>query len=413
MRIVQPLRVRAIALLWGGLATSAVGDQLYNVAIAWIAVGVLGAAAGYLSAAQALIATATALLAGAWADARDDRRLMIAADLVRAGVLAALVALWLATGRVAPGGLVAAVFVLAAGQALFRPALQAVLPRIEADRALLPATNALLDSTERLARLVGPGLIALLAAILPPMHFLTLNAVTFAVSALAVSRIRGLRPRGPVVRGGVIETARQGFQAMRQDRLLRYMLSATGIHNGAWYTSIFLGVPLLLRSGDASGGIGSYGLVIASYGIGNVAANLAVSSRGLPGQPGRLIFAGQMVNGTGIVLLALATLLSGWAVLPALCAAAAISGAGGPMGDIPRAVLVQTLLPPGRVAGAVRAWMVVNNLGTLVAMSLAPLLVAAAGARACVAVCGLAIVSVGAIGLLRLAGHAPILQAAE
>ena len=57
-----------MALLWGGLSFSAVGDQLYAVALTWIAVGVLGSNAGYLSALQAFIALLEVLFIGAWAD---------------------------------------------------------------------------------------------------------------------------------------------------------------------------------------------------------------------------------------------------------------------------------------------------------------------------------------------------------
>ena len=46
MRILQPLRDGAVAALWGGLATAAIGDQLYTVALSWIAVAVFGTAAG-------------------------------------------------------------------------------------------------------------------------------------------------------------------------------------------------------------------------------------------------------------------------------------------------------------------------------------------------------------------------------
>jgi DHA3 family macrolide efflux protein-like MFS transporter len=56
MRIFHPLRRLPVALLWGGLCLSALGDQLYAVALIWIAVGVLGANAGYLGALQALVA---------------------------------------------------------------------------------------------------------------------------------------------------------------------------------------------------------------------------------------------------------------------------------------------------------------------------------------------------------------------
>src|SRR5271166_1615913 len=107
MRLLRPLRQRGIALLWGGLATSAIGDQLYTVAITWIAVETLGGAAGYLSALQAGMTLATALAVGGWADRRDDRTMMIGADAARALALALLVATATATGRTSAVALVA------------------------------------------------------------------------------------------------------------------------------------------------------------------------------------------------------------------------------------------------------------------------------------------------------------------
>ena len=61
MRLLRPLRDVPIALLWGGLATSAVGDQLYAVVLSWIAVAAFGAAAGYLTALQAAIVLLTGM----------------------------------------------------------------------------------------------------------------------------------------------------------------------------------------------------------------------------------------------------------------------------------------------------------------------------------------------------------------
>jgi hypothetical protein len=50
MRIFRPLRGRSMALLWGELSFSAIGDQRYAVAMTWIAVGALGSNAEYLCA---------------------------------------------------------------------------------------------------------------------------------------------------------------------------------------------------------------------------------------------------------------------------------------------------------------------------------------------------------------------------
>ena len=413
MRLLRPLRQRAIALLWGGLATSAIGDQLYNVAITWIAVEALGAAAGYLSALQAGMTLLTALAVGGWADTRDDRSMMIGADLARALGLALLVAATVAIGRTPASALIGTVIVLAAGQAIFRPALQSLLPMLVPDRAQLPAANALLDATERIARLTGPGLIAALSGMLAPIAFLALNTATFLVSAAAVWRIGRLSGvvRAPAP-GNVLAQVRRGFAAMRRDPLLGFLLATTGIHNGVWYAAMFLGLPLALAA-SGGGGIGEYGLAIASYGVGNLALNLIVGSRVLPSRPGLLIFGGNLVNGAGLVLIGAAAGLAGSARTAAICCASAVAGAGGPMNDIPRATLVQMILPHGEIAASMRAWMAVNNAGLLLAMAISPSLVTVFGPRLMVSLCGLVVVVIGLVGLLRHSAHAPLPPAPE
>src|ERR1700733_6100851 len=98
MRILRPLRGRSMALLWAGLSLSAVGDQLYAVALTWIAVGVLGSNAGYLSAGQAFIGMLAVLFIGVWADRWEQLRGMIAADVASAAVLLGVVGVALASG---------------------------------------------------------------------------------------------------------------------------------------------------------------------------------------------------------------------------------------------------------------------------------------------------------------------------
>ena len=151
MRILQPLRGRSMALLWAGLSLSAIGDQLYAVALTWIAVEALGSNAGYLTALQALIALLAVLSIGVWADRWEQSRAMIAADLASAAALLGVVASALATGRTGIAGLACAIVVLSLGQAVFKPALQAVIPTVVDDARLLPAANGLLDATQRIA----------------------------------------------------------------------------------------------------------------------------------------------------------------------------------------------------------------------------------------------------------------------
>ena len=413
VRLFRPLRDVPIALLWGGMATSAVGDQLDAVALSWIAVAVFGAAAGYLTALQVGTVLVMALGSGHWADRRAHRSVMIGADLGRAAALLVVVAAWLAVGHPPAWGLVLAVLVLAAGQALFRPALQATLPALIADRTLLPATNGLLDSTDRIARLLGPGLVALLAGFLPLAHFLTLDAATFAASALAIWLIGRLRPlprAAPEAEAGIGAAIARGFRAMRRHALLGYVLGATCVINGAWYVAMFLGVPLAIEHlgvrGPGGSGLSAYGLVISAYGCTNLLATLVVGNLALPPRPGLRMFSGNMTVGAGFLLLgaAMALPMPPAARLPCFMAAAGLAAIGGPMSDITIATLRQTLLAAGDMAAAMRAYMVMNNFGLLVGMLLAPELFRGVGIPGTVGLCGAAILLAGVTGMLRHGG---------
>jgi DHA3 family macrolide efflux protein-like MFS transporter len=414
MRILRPLRGRSMALLWAGLSLSAVGDQLYAVALTWIAVGVLGSNAGYLSAVQAFIGMLAVLFIGVWADRWEQLRGMIAADVASAAVLLGVVGVALASGGPGVVGLVCAIVVLALGQAVFRPALQSVLPGVVEDTALLPAANGLLDATSRIARLLGPGLVALLVGAVPVVHFLTMDAVTFLVSAGALTLIRMRRPspssatgrlRRESVRSGIV----RGWRATSRHRLLFYYLTVSGPLNGAWYAVYYLCLPLMIsRSGlgasGGSSGLGAYGLILSAYGCGNLAATVFLGGRRLPARPQFQMLAGNIQGGCGVLLLAAANGLPVEWRLAGFAVAAALTAMGGPMQDIPTAVLRQTRLAPGDRPAAMRAYMAVVGLGILIAMLLTPIAVTWFGVTRVIVACGMVYLVVAAAGLARLAG---------
>jgi hypothetical protein len=316
----------------------------------------------------------------------------------------------LAEGKPPAWGLVLAVGVIAAGQAFFRPALQASMPGLILDRAMLPATNALLDATGRIARLLGPGLVALLAAWLPLAQFLTLDAVTFIVSAaciLVIGHLRVFPHAPPADREGMAASVARGFRATRAHALLGFVLGSTFVINGAWFTVMFLGLPLAIDrlgiTGPGGSGLSAYGLVISAYGCTNLMATLVVGNLALPVHPGRRVFSGSMTTGGGIALLgfAMAVPLPTEARLPCFMAAAGLAAIGGPMSDVTIATVRQLLLATPDMAAAMRAYMVMTNAGALLGMLLAPALFRTIGPSAVVSLCGVAIVLTGATGLLR------------
>ena len=422
MRLLRPLRHRPVALLWGGLALSAIGDQLYNVALIWIAVGALGAAAAYVTALQAACMLVTTLFAGHWVDRWEQRPTLIAADLARIAALLLVVALWSVKGQPSPAALVFAVVVLATGAAIARPAVQALLPTLLPDRAALPAANALIDSTERMARLAGPMLVGALAGLLPERHFLTLDAATFAASAIAVLLIgrRSASPAAPPAtslpgippaRMRFSASALRGVRAVRHDGLLRDCWATSGVLNGAWLTVFYLCVPLLIQreglGGPAGTGLGAFGLVIACYGLTNFLTLLVVGNREMPARPQTQIALARFVMGAGLLVVAAAAAFAPHGlVLAGMMAGALVAAPGGPMGDVPIAVMRQLRTPPGEVAPAVRAFIASSQLGTILALLVAPVLIAWLGVASVAALCGVMVMMVGVLIQVRNAGGA-------
>ena len=50
--VFRPLKDRAVATVWSGLAASTIGEDLFRVAVVWIAAEQIGNAAGYVNATQ-------------------------------------------------------------------------------------------------------------------------------------------------------------------------------------------------------------------------------------------------------------------------------------------------------------------------------------------------------------------------
>src|SRR5262245_7791299 len=83
MLILKPLRHKGLAWIWGGQVFSAIGDQVHNVALIWLAAGLIGNNTGYLTAIQAASIFLFSLLGGIFADRWNQRTTMIAVDLLR------------------------------------------------------------------------------------------------------------------------------------------------------------------------------------------------------------------------------------------------------------------------------------------------------------------------------------------
>jgi hypothetical protein len=170
-------------------AVSQLGDAFQFVALMWFAVatgGPLGVIAVRIG--NSLPALMFALHGGVAADRWNRRRLLIAADLVRAAVLIPAAVAGIA-GVLPLWALVPVGFVLATATSYFVPAFGAFLPSL-VGRHNVQQANGLISATNNVLSVSGWALAALLLSFVSVGTFFALNAASFAVSALLLIGIR-------------------------------------------------------------------------------------------------------------------------------------------------------------------------------------------------------------------------------
>ncbi len=178
---------RNFGLLWFGQLISIAGDWVLFIALPFFVYDLTGSAlaTGAMFIASTLPRVLLGSLAGVFVDRWDRRQTMIAADLLRAGLLLALLAvrsvdqLWL-------------VYVVALLQAAFSqffvPAKNAIVPNLVSPDELV-AANSLNSLGESIARLLAPPLGGALFAWLGLHSSILFDSASFLFSALLLALI--------------------------------------------------------------------------------------------------------------------------------------------------------------------------------------------------------------------------------
>jgi MFS family permease len=197
--------------LWIATVASNLGDGLVAAAFPLLAASITRspAAVAGLSVAMGLPWLLFGPFAGAIVDRHDRRRSMIAFDLGRACVVAAL-ALLVIGGSRSLAALYAVVFLVGLGETIVDTASQAIMPSL-VDARDLDRANGRLFATQTVAqRFVGPplgGLLFVAAASAP----IVADSASFLLAAIVIASIPGrFRPAGasaPGVTGILSETA--------------------------------------------------------------------------------------------------------------------------------------------------------------------------------------------------------------
>ncbi|MFC1418530.1 MFS transporter [Streptacidiphilus cavernicola] len=187
---------RDFGWLWAAYAVSAYGSGLGFGAFPLIAVLVLHAGPAEVSALSAVGPAVGALIAlplGPWVEFRRKRPVMIAMDLTRFAVMATIPVAY-ALGRLGFLQLLVVSALVAASKIAFNAASGSCLRTLVRPDDLLVA-NARFESTNWSSIAVGPPLGGAAIAVFGPVTTVVADALSYLLSALGVSAIRGREER--------------------------------------------------------------------------------------------------------------------------------------------------------------------------------------------------------------------------
>lgn len=319
MGIRDVLRIRDYRYLFGGQVVSDIGDGITLLLVLLVINDLTGSTAmlAMMAIAEAVPAFTVGLVAGVYVDRWDRRRIMLASDVLRAGIV-------LMFGLVGSPSLVPLLFVLGFTQAsvatFFRPARGAMLPHI-VPRGGLPAANSLAQASQIMGGLAGSGLAGLVFGLFGSgMAGFAISAGLFMTSFALISRITPsaghiLRDEAPAsaqtgVRGSVIE----GLRVVRGSRILSGMIVALAVTMLGIGAVNVLFVPLVVNDlGVAPTWMAG---VNASQVAGMLVAASLVPLLARRMDPTRIITLGLVGIGVGIAAISGATAI--WQVMAAL-----------------------------------------------------------------------------------------------
>ena len=188
MGVRDVLRIPSYRNLFAGQVVSDIGDGITLLLLLLVINELTGStiALALMAIAEAVPHFTVGLFAGVFVDRWNRRTVMLAADLIRAGIV-------LSFAVVATAGILPLLYLLAFAQSsvstFFRPARGALLPKIVPAEGL-PAANSLAQGSQLIGTVVGAGIAGLLFGTFGSgVIGFGLDALTFLVSFAFISRI--------------------------------------------------------------------------------------------------------------------------------------------------------------------------------------------------------------------------------
>jgi len=324
--------------LWLAQTTSVIGDRLVIVALALFINDLTGSATdiGIVLGAQTLPFVAFLLIGGVWADRLPRARLMIATDVARA-VLHGVLALLIFTGWVEVWHVVVIEALFGTAEAFFRPAYTGLLPRtVPLDQ--VQQAQALANVSNNVAELSGPALATALVLGLGAGWAFAVDALTFAVSALFLLRVRVADAPPPVSeRRTALTELREGFDHFRSRPWLWVTVAVFALIVPLAVAPVYVLGPGVAE--DAYDSAALFGIFATLLGVGAVAGGV-VALRWRPRRPLLVAFVAFAVWPVAVVLFGLTVPVA------LLLGVAVVAGVGSALFDVMWHTTMAEQIPP-------------------------------------------------------------------
>ena len=312
---------RNFRLLWLGEGISLLGDQFYMLALPWLVLQMTGDAfaMGTVLALGGIPRALFMVIGGALTDRFSPRMTMLASNLLRMVLVAALAVLVL-TGTIELWMIYIFALVFGLADAVFFPAQSAIVPQT-VRREQLATANAIVQGTAQISLFAGPVLAGTLIALLSGSAgdgetnlqgigiAFAIDAITFVASAFTLWLMRIERPAtDEAERSGLLDSIRAGMAYVWGDHRLRLIFLIIAASQFFIMGPVIVGIPVLADSRFAEGAA-AYGLISSALGGGMLLGTVLAGV--LPRPPARILGSVLFITysgmGVGVALLGLAS----------------------------------------------------------------------------------------------------------
>ncbi|MCM3734865.1 MFS transporter [Bacillus cytotoxicus] len=338
---IKVLKNRNIIFYVLGAGTSSLGDVVSGLAFLFLAYDLTGSSIHTtgIAISQAIPYLLFGLVGGVFADWVNKKSLLILIDFVRVPVIFSIV-LSYQFGVLDYWYLIVVSFLIQTLGCFFNPAHRAILPIItkEDERT---TTNSLLDTVTRGVQVLSPVVVVGFMHTIGEIHFFTLDAITYLISAFFISKIQIKEDNKSLTNSNKIShifpSIKEFYIWLKSEVSIKMLFIVTFVmvffNTWVWQVGLLLQIIETTPDGEEW-----YSILLGWYGVAVVITNILIPFLWKE-MTIKIYFLGSIIWGSGIVILGFSY------HLPLYFLGVFITAMGVPIASLSRVYLLQKLLP--------------------------------------------------------------------